>query len=422
MSTPGEITTPDSSTPTAKSPMPGTRASERTLSRIQTDYLLERSVICDITTSGIKHPRYVRLETQQLFNRLSMLYALHFQSKWNELGHILAGTPMPTGTQGWDYLAKVYISHWILDLYVSIREAVLKHPLADHSGHYIRESYRNSASYDYFLVLLLNHLKPTRLIGLTEDALYVPILSNTSHWLTLPDNPYNITGFTLNRAIFGALLRIMTGSNSKWNMSAPSTDALGRPFWLFDWHDDQAFAWFPSEENYNLEDVNLAFIIGVSCTPLMASRDEDVPRQYPYNLPVPVETLVTPSRIRDKRFHSMFDVRVIEDVTYHKCWETLQERPAEPLPRPRAPLRGLPDPGATITPEEEEVLRKEAEDYSRAEMEYQQSLVPPAPAVMEHTISIYCYQIIDYKYYARVIRKTDINCRAAAHKILIYKD
>ena len=41
---------------------------------------------------------------------------------------------------------------------------------------------------------------------------------------------------------------------------------------------------------------------------------------------------------------------------------------------------------------------------------------------MEIEYRINLYRIVDYKYYARVVRDVDVNVRSAAHKMLIYKE
>ena len=61
-----------------------------------------------------------------------------------------------------------------------------------------------------------------------------------------------------------------------WRISTILSNKLGRPSWLFDWHDEKrCCAWFPPEGNNTMDDVTIAYIVGAACTPHLGPRDVD---------------------------------------------------------------------------------------------------------------------------------------------------
>jgi len=115
----------------------------------------------------------------------------------------------------------------------------------------------------------------------------------------------------------------MTDPNSKWLMNTYSNGVLGRPFWLLDRHNDQIFAWFPEDENYNKDNTNLALILVVACTPHLASRDDDIPQQYPNNVVPNAGTIFQYERKIPAQFYSNYDQRVVGHQKLKITWEEM---------------------------------------------------------------------------------------------------
>lgn len=133
---------------------------------------------------------------------------------------------MPHGVQGWTYAARVYISMWFFDLYVSNREAVKKLSPIAFNQRYRHEILRVSDEYDTYLSLLNASIRPTHIKLTLEDALYIPILAENPN-ITSP-NPFEIPNFVRNEAYFYGFIALMK-ENKKWNFRAIAGDVLGRP-------------------------------------------------------------------------------------------------------------------------------------------------------------------------------------------------
>nr|QRG29213.1 putative CP [Rhodiola cryptic virus 2] len=416
------MTTPSGETPITPTLTAPPTPSTRTPLRAITDQLMKIGTIVDSTQKGLRYPRYISLEKNEIFDALVNLYSVHFKAKWHLLSTITDGITIPRNLDPSFYLARVYISHWFIDLYVCIRDACAKHSLAQHTDYYEKVKHNHSTVYDNFLVLLLNTIRPTHIQGLQEDSLYIPVITAQPNWTGTRHghNYFTIRDYTYNVALFSALIRVMNGPDSPWLMNTVSSDALGRPTWLFDWHkENNAYAWFPETDNYNADDVTLALILGVACTPHLTSRDEDIPQQFEDNIIVPlnIENLV---RVTDKRFQSMIDYRTYEVVyTTHVTYREEQI----PMLSPRHAQQGIQIPGLAHSPQDP-VAAEEArigEETSAIVPIGQASSIPKTQQI-KLTTRFNEYKIIDFKYYAKVIRINDLNVRAAAHKILIFKD
>lgn len=342
--------------------------------------------------------RYIQLNSNDIFMSLVDLYIIPFQAHWKCFSHMVSPHSLPH-VNPVTYLARVYISHWFLDLYVSIRHACIRHECVDVSDHYDNERLTQSNYYDYFLTVLLQSMKPTHIIGCLEDSLYIPIINNALN--------FNITNFTYNPELFKELISKMKDPSTGWYTAAPSNEPFGRPCWLFDWHYGKAYAWFPKEGNYNYDDVNLAYIIGVPCTPLQSIRDEDFPRQYPNNIETETIDLMSLKRVLPKRRMSNIDVRTIKKQVLEI------ERPIQIQFARQVP---------TIT-----AGGKEAEDV---ETPSALTLTQVGRTRIMETVTetrmikfkVNLFSIVDYMYYACVLGKVEINMRSAAHMILTFKE
>ncbi|KAE8660593.1 hypothetical protein F3Y22_tig00116951pilonHSYRG00466 [Hibiscus syriacus] len=130
--------------------------------------------------------------------------------------------------------------------------------------HYSTEQSFAQDRYDPFLHHLLFVIKPTHLFGTTEDVIYIPLLSNIN--FDNFANPFGINKFMMNAALVQGLLDCMDDRKSKWRTVPLPHETLGRPFWLLDWKQDQAYAWNPQEGHFSKEDLISAQILGIPCT------------------------------------------------------------------------------------------------------------------------------------------------------------
>jgi hypothetical protein len=250
-------------------------------------------------------------------------------------------------------------------------------------------------------------MKPTHVKGHLEDTLYIPLITETYRWNDRNKNVFGLTNFTYNSQLFKALISFMKEPSSGWHTATPSNDPLGRPFWLFDWHDGKAYAWFPDEDNYNYDDSNLAFIVGVPCTPLLSTRDEDIPQQFPQNTMPNYLDVDSLKRAIPKRCRSNIDVRQVEKET-----RIVTRRMDVSVVRQVPLLIEGASSGAESGEIEQRLAMTQQTPQSRTE-----TFIESRPI----KYSLYLFKIIDYMYYACVLRKVEINMRAAALKVLTYK-
>ena len=430
MSTPGDITAPTGDVTITRAPLAGNTTFSRSDFRVIADALTKTSYIGEVSLRGFKVPRYIELEINNLFDALVELYSFHFQARWDDMHPIISHLTMPQGITEDIYMAQIYISHWFISLYSLNRDASTRHDAARYSDHYNQELPEHSKVFDCYLVYLLNTIKPTHIFGLQEDTLYIPIIAKRPNWNNVHGNYFGITNFRYNVMTFRQIIKLMTDPNSGWQTATVSNDPSGRPTWLFDWHAQKAYAWFPEEGNYNNDDVNVAFILGVACTPLLASRDDDIPQQYPDNL---ISYDFETERKKGKAFHSMIDVTVVSDTDYlHTEYintEVETEVPIEEVEReaPTPTRRTAPLAIEASQAQQAASAHTETQLAAQATRESGSSSARSTRTITEtvtstKTTQYNLYKITDYKYYARVIRSVSVHVRTAAHKIFIFRE
>nr|UWX31829.1 coat protein [Alfalfa deltapartitivirus] len=416
---------------------------KRTQIRTFTDHLQDNNMIGSLTIRGPSNPRFIELNRNELFTALVDLYSLHFQAKWDILKRMVHSHHRSVTNYEIRYLARVYVSHWFIDFYVSIREATRKLPLAHNSAHYTRELGTQSQVYDNFLTLVLNSMKPTRLNGWLDCSIFIPVINFHPLWSSPSGaNYFNIKDFCLDPELFSALIKVMTDPNSDWQTSTYSNDVLGRPFWLFDWHGNQAFAWFPQDDNFNQDDQNLAYIIGVACTPLLAPRDEDTPQQYPSNETPAADEIFEYKRVEQQSFHSNYDKDIIEHHRLKLVWDVALSHEEQEAENKRVhaendkilvaeynKLAALQQPTSMLTDAsdatEETITEEIPLTVSKEDLIAQAKTTAKFKTVRTTKPVNYIanmYKIVTYKYYCLVIMRSDIHTRTAAHKMLIFKD
>nr|BCS51496.1 coat protein [Vitis cryptic virus] len=363
------------------------------------DFLQENSRIGALKTKYEKYRRYVTLNIVDIYNALVPLYVTMILNHWPHYKRYMEQFTPPPGVTPWTYAARAYVSVWIHDLYVSNREAVKKLSTLAFTQHYLTERVLFSYEYDEFLIRLNATIRPTHIKGVMEDTLFIPLIANTIDWNDEYD-PFHIPNFELNYDLVTGLIGIMKDRKA-WKISPLVTDTLGRPAWLFDWHtDDRCCSWFPMEGNYNMEDVSLAYIIGVACTPKLGPRDVDDWQPFPGNqIPANINPNAYP-RQTPRRFFGSYEVRTI--ATRHITPNTPDEH--GPLTRKKAKGK------ATAS---------KAPQSSILETEPSQVQDEPHPAD-EIILQSAQFQISDWTYYHLVVLNLDIHTRSGAIRMLAF--
>ena len=438
--------------------MPPRAAPKPQLARV-TNYLED---VTRLGTFYVNHPRYRRyvdLKRTEIFNTLVDLYTIVFKTFWNQFRRFIESFELPVAYTGQPqrYAAAIYISAWFYDLYVSNRDACRKLSDSAYIEHYYLDLTHKSTEYDIFLCALNAQIRPTNVKLTHEDTLFIPRIRSTLTQNPQNENYFNIQGWVQDEAILQGILFVFK-DRKLLHMDTLSETTLGRPSWLFDWHNDNlCYAWFPTEGNYTLEDVTLAYIIGVACTPKLAPRDYDEWQLLPGNvLPHNLETLA-PRRIRPITYHGSVEVRVLETrqwtlPTGYRNVMTLTAAPAQQQgPQPGA--QG----GTSAQPKQKKQKhlaitgpsyqlrsstaisqsshlqshqQEEQGDDNNSEEEEVQSEPNPTTLTgqvnnINYTVSIPTYhevRIVDYLYHARVVNLTDMNTRVAALRQFIYQN
>lgn len=280
-----------------------------------TYYLQDNDRVGDFHDKACMYPRFVHLHCQNIFNSLVKIYEGLFLRYYSHFQDLLKGVAFNnTGSQSHiEYAAKVYVSAWFIDLYVSNREAVKK--LSNSAYNDLlrgEEQVHVLKAYDPFLSALNAVIRPTRILMATEDTIYIPIIHAHPDWST--DNPFGITGFLKNFS----LLQDMVGAFNEMKIRRTTplgSHTLGRPTWLLDWHDHRAYIWFPMEGNCQAEDISLAYILGVSCTPLLGHRDIDEWQDCPVNVVPDNKSTIGYERVTPQQFFGSCEVRKVETGT-----------------------------------------------------------------------------------------------------------
>lgn len=364
------------------------------------DFLQDNSRTGTLRTRFLKYRRYVVLRLSDIFQNLVTLYVPLFLAHWPRLKRYMDQYPPPGMIDPWVYAARCYISAWMHDLYASNREAVQKLTPLAFSQYYLREEAYYSYEYDQFLILLSASLRPTNISGMMEDTLYIPLLADEIDWNN-ESNPFNVSNFVLNYDLVNGLIGILK-SQKLWNIQTLVTDTIGRPCWLFDWHtDNRCCAWFPAEGNYTMDDVTLAYIVGVACTPNMAPVDVDDWQSFPNRVvPHNIRAEVYP-RITNRRFTGAYEVRTLATRNLQAHYSAAVVRIAT---RKRAKGKGPATASKTATTGDEPATQATPPEESE-EGEIEQ-LDPQ-------------FQILDWTYHCLVILNLDNHTRTGSLKMIV---
>ncbi|KAB2050558.1 hypothetical protein ES319_A13G254600v1 [Gossypium barbadense] len=337
------------------------------------------------------HRRYTVLRSNELFNRLYVLYFDHFRATYLSFKSTIEAFDVPAeapqGTTQLQYAVACYISSFFWDLYVSIRKSVNKLSHTALLRYYSVERNYSQDRHDPFLHHLLSVIKPTHLFGSLEDVLFIPLICNNVNFDNAA-NPFSIARFIMNEALVQGLLDCMDAKNSKWRTVPLPHETLGRPFWLLDWRLNQAYAWFPQEGHFSKEDLIAAQILGIPCTPRLGPCDVDDWQFFAGNALPAQLNVANYERATPRRFYGAAEYRTIA----HRQWllpQAIIEGCAHagskrPQPEPSSSSGGTGH--MEITP--------------AVEPQQQQQQQPTTPPRL---ISFYQYQLTDWCYHGLVV-------------------
>jgi hypothetical protein len=370
-------------------------------------FLIDRNRIGDIRIGYRPSRRSARLKLQDMFNALVKLYTTLIKSNWSHFQRLAEkyqpqssvplatpGTTNPTHADFAKHMATIYISHWFMDLYASIKKASEGLSVLASQQFYDAELETYSNEYDVFLQHLNSVIRPTQIFGTLEESLYYPVFEKIT--ATSLDNPFNIEGFFLDLSSFESTIKLMKDKRNGWHFAKLAENKTGRPVWLFDWLDaDTMCAWFPQELNYTAEDCVFAFILGVACTPKLAPRDKDDPQMYPDNLKPSNPSSRSYQRIRERTFWAQYEARefdpdITETVTFSNPYLNL-------FPHPFQRKRKSRKEHASSSTQQ---LRIGDKDTPAAEMETDEQAL-----CQTFNVKVNMFAITDYLYYCRLVNK-----------------
>nr|DAF42469.1 TPA_exp: coat protein [Dactylorhiza hatagirea deltapartitivirus] len=423
-----------------------------------TDFLLDNVRIGYDFQHHMRYRRYVDLRRNEMFESLVRLYTQIFSFYWQQLRRFMDGYPPPAHYDGnpQRYAAAVYISTWFLDLYVTNRESCCKLSDAAYNEIYHMDIVHRSTEYDPYLVKLLAAIRPTNIRFNHEDTLFIP-RHDVFNLEPQGENYFNIQGWVIHDSVFFGIYHILR-DRKLVKFEAITSNSTGRASWLFDWHaDDHAYSWFTPESNYSTDDITIAYILGVACTPKLGPRDYDEWQLYPGNV-FPANVIIANyHRVRPIAYHGAYEKRIIEsdrwkipDPLFNLL--TLEATPATANipagtstaaapPAQQRPKRGRPAAqtrhqlriGHRATDYSQQSLSSQRADHTEQEAESSATGQPaatdvpapvniPGPDNMIYTVAaphVARYRIVDYLYHARVVLNNDIHSRQAALRMMI---
>ncbi|QBC66122.1 coat protein [Cucumis melo cryptic virus] len=315
--------------------------------RRATDWLEDNNKVMLTFQRHIRYRRYALLRMQHIFNALVQLYQNVFSSHWHQLRRTVEHYQIPAhfAQSPWTYVAHLYISVWVVDLYASIRRACQRVCPEAYNEYFTGDFQQVIFEYDTYLSTLLSMIRPTVVNLVHETTLFVPKPHEEPNFNVNDMNIFNLEGFEYNENIVHGVISIIR-DRKLIKLDKPLETGFGRPFWLFDWHSSgHAYAWFPTENNYDMRDVTVAYVLGVACTPKLGPRDIDEWQYFPANV-LPREIRASDyARERQVAYHGAVEVTTIQT----QSWSIPQGvRDAIEVILP--PRQGLPAPPAAAAP------------------------------------------------------------------------
>nr|BBM06289.1 putative coat protein [Carnation cryptic virus 3] len=390
--------------PPAANPFTGLNRDE--LDRI-VEQLEEDNQIGLFRDKARSYRRYVDLRTSPLSTRLINLYSNLFTTHWNVFKHTMSGEAPAGFASKAIYLATIYVSAWIWDLHVSIRESVRRISGTAFNQLFQQDAYHQADRYDPFLQHLNTIIRPTPIHQALEDTLYIPVVSRNIDWANANNNVFGLPSHAYDDNILNAILDVMDDRRNQWSTIPISTNVLGRPGWLLDYRLGQAYAWFPMEANYSQVDLIAPHILGTPCTPRLGPRDKDDWQVFRYNAAPPPGVRLNPHDFRratERSFYGSAEYRTIEHAVHVFDWQAT-------IPPPDAATSAASQPGK----------RKQGDSSTSAMALMETDKDPPQPFVPPPPVDLNRYRLIDWCYHARVIDGEDQQTRNRALRNFIFQ-
>jgi hypothetical protein len=361
----------------------------RSLLRKSSDFTKDAQRIYSRIDSHPKNRRYVPLKLSEIYTALVDLYATAFGCQWphfKRTGDAISASGTQASTVQ-KLMAQIYISHWIIDLYVCVKECVDDLSQVAYIEAYIDDIAGYSNEYDSYLVALNQAIRPTHILGCHEDVMFIPRFPDDSDF-TNTDNPFGITDFAINYNSFKAIMCAIKDKRAGWKIDQLSTDKVGRPSWLFDWFSPSlACAWFPIIGNFISLDVAIAYILGVACTPKLAQSDDDAWQPLPTGMALDNIDLTRIRRVTPRKTSADYEVDHFS-INEEKFTLYLEDSDY--------------DGGATSAPKRPRHSRDERDTTAPG---YRASTSEPDEMSVEITTQVICLRT--YLYYSRVILDSD---------------
>ncbi|ALT00591.1 capsid protein [Sinapis alba cryptic virus 1] len=381
------ITTVDAPTATLEAKLD---SSSTAYLKSATDFLTQSSRIGTLRTSYKDRRRYVYLKSQAMFDSLVELYSLLFTTQWQVFRRFTDIFVPPANVTATRYLAMNYISMWIQDTYAMNRAALMKLSVVALNDRFPVEIPIVGYQYDAYLAHLSAALRPTLTKHMMEDTLWIPCFTRSPNFQV--ESPFGITGYVINDVIFTGAMNIMK-ERKLWRIIDLPTNVLGRPSWLFDWHDDdRVCAWFPMEGNFTMDDVTMAYILGVACTPKLAPCDVDDWQYFPNDV---VPANLDPYaflRLTNRRFHGGYEIRTLDAANMPGQTGTTTDSRKRPRPGESTSAPALP---------------QTSEPQTQMQVD-----TPPAPKPR--------FRLVDWTYHYLVVLNKEDHTRFAALKSICW--
>lgn len=375
------------------------------------DALQEENQIGTFRDRPKAYRRYVHVRSQELFDRLSELYADLFTSNWSAFKH--AYITEPTGREDANsistkasFMAQCYLTAWFWDTQYCIRESVRKLSGTAYNQHFTEDLNLISPKYDPFLQHLNMVIRPTLIHQSTEDTLYIPLLGQTFNYNEDAYNFLNLQGCGTEIRQVYAITDVMDSRRTEWSTIPLATNVLGRASWLLDFKQGNAYAWFPFESNFTELDLVAPYILGIPCTPRLGPRDEDHYQHWTHNDP-PLSTdgniILNPLayvRSSERKFFGNAEYRTMEYNSYTQNFEAY-------MPRVTTSTQAKNKRKKDAAPEQLSTGQGDGSSSSKdAEMSTEESEAPPPPKIPRPR-QIHQFRLIDWVYHSRVILGAD---------------
>ena len=359
------------------------------------------------------YPQVVHLRTNEIFARLVNLYANLFTTHWSLFQSATNLLYTSTTSQKQLKLARVYISSWFRDLYVSNSDATRNISGEIYDKYYSHQIAYVTGRYDPFLQHLNTIIRPTHVHMIPCDIMYYPVICEKPNWSSETNNPFNIPLGAIDFDVIRSLMDIFSDESNNFAVLPLNTNILGRPGWLFDFHQNQAFSWFPMENNFSSVDLIAPHILGLPCTPRLGPADIDHWANFTNNKKFTITDPARYSRRTSRTFYGSAEYRTVE---YRSQEYNFEQILATPEVAKKTPVLTSPPPSRATGKEKASGSLPVNEKQPTAPADDQ-----PMPDKFPPTVKINQYRFIDWCYHIRVILNSDAQTINKAFRTFIFK-